>query len=107
MNFVIWTVAGGLFGWRVGRWHPAASGGSALGGALGSALGILGAEIGGLLWFPAFKVQPGNYVFDFLVFNVFAALCGAAPLLWVADLVRDRRRRGERLSAPASSSSAG
>jgi uncharacterized membrane protein YeaQ/YmgE (transglycosylase-associated protein family) len=89
-SFVIWTVAAGLFGWLIGprEQYPAVR--------ANVLIGILGGVIGGCLWFPFFfETQPGIYsfVFDFLTFNLFAALCGAAPLLWVAHSVRDRRRR--------------
>lgn len=93
MSFVIWTVAGGLAGWLAGRseQHPAAV-------RLYVMVGIAGAILGGFLWLPAFfEAQPGStyvFFFDFLTFNLFAALFGSTAGFWVVhimDLVRDRR----------------
>ena len=81
MSFVIWTVTGGLAGWLAGRCerHPAA----------------VRSILGGFLWFPAFEAQPGSiliFIFDFLTFNLFAALFGSTAGFWVVHLVRERRR---------------
>lgn len=60
-------------------------------------IGILGAEIGGYLWFPAFFETSSNIrilVFDFLTFNIFAALCGADALFLVVLLYSARRPAG-------------
>src|SRR4051794_28689077 len=91
-SFVIWTVTGGLAGWLAGRCerHPAAVRSYRL-------AGIVGAILGGFLWFPAFEVQPGNIsililIFDFLTFNLFAALFGSTAGFWVVHLVRERRK---------------
>ncbi len=91
MSFVIWTVTGGLAGWLAGRCeHPSAV------RSYGIA-GLVGAILGGFLWFPAFEVQPGGIsililIFNFLTFNLFAALFGCTAGFWVVHLVHERRK---------------
>ena len=90
MSFVIWTVTGGLVGWLAGRCerHPAAVRSYRM-------AGLVGAILGGFLWFPAFEAQPGSiliFIFDFLTFHLFAALFGSTAGFWVVHWVRERRR---------------
>jgi len=91
---VCWVLVGGIFGWLASRKEQGPS-------AVLSDVkyGILTAVLAGLVWFPFFRVDsedPFIRAFNFLLFSVFSAICGAAPGLWLVHSLQSRGRGSQR-----------